>query len=128
MADRTIKALTKTGKLDAASNNSALDTSSVCWSPDTQERKDGQRAPRQHQLGAGQDDDQEVQSHRSEGRVFPRRSYRQCPMLLTTDKEKLSQRKKASPTDGVRELKPQADEGELIKYQAPGNDFISLQE
>ena len=31
---------------------------------------------------------------------------------------KNSQRKKASPTDGpIRELKPQADEGELIKYQ-----------
>ena len=39
-------------------------------------------------------------------------------MLLTTDKEKLSQRKKASPTDRpIRELKPQADEGELTKYQ-----------
>ena len=67
-------------------------------------------------------------SHRSEGREVPRRSCRQCPMLLTTDKEKLSQRKKASPTDGARELKPQADEGELIKYQAPGNDFVSFQE
>lgn len=64
VADRTIKALTKTGKLDVASNNSALDTSSVCWSPDTQERKDSQQTPREHRLGVGQDDDQEVQSQK----------------------------------------------------------------
>lgn len=117
-ADRIIMALIKTGKLEVASDNSALDTSSVCWSPDMHEREDSQRASREQRLRAGQDDDQEVQSHRNEGREVPRRSYRQCPMLLTTDKEKLSQRKKASPTDGpIRELKPQADEGELIKYQ-----------
>lgn len=103
VADRIIKALTKTGKLDMASNNSALDTSSVCWSPDMQEREDSQRAPREQWLRAGQDDDQEVQSHRNEGREVLRRSYQQCPMLRTTDKEKLSQRKKASPTDGANQ-------------------------
>ena len=89
-ADRIIMALIKTGKLEVASDNSAPDTSSVCWSPDVQQREDSQRASREQQLKVGQDDDQEVQSHRNEGREVPRRSYRQCPMLLTTDKEKLS--------------------------------------
>ena len=94
VADRIIMALI---------DNSALDTSSVCWLPDMQEREDSQRASREQRLTAGQGDDQKVQSQRNEGREVPRRSYRQCPILLTTDKEKLSQRKKASPTDGANQ-------------------------
>lgn len=92
-------ALIKIGKPEVAPENSALDMCSVCWWPDVREKEDSQRAAAEQWLTTGQDDNQEVQSHRNEGRKVPRSSYQQCLMLLTADKEKFSQRKKASPRD-----------------------------
>lgn len=53
VADRIIMALIKTGKTEVASDNSALDTSSVYWS-DMQEREDSQTGhPGEQRLTAG---------------------------------------------------------------------------
>lgn len=85
-------------KPEVAQDNSALETCSMCRWPDTRVAEDIQWAAGEQWLTLGQDDNQEEQSHRNERRKVSRSSYQQHLMRHRTDREKFSQRKKASWT------------------------------
>lgn len=63
------------------------------------------------------------------GEKFQEEAIDSAQYCLPQIRKNSAREKRHLPLTGpIRELKPQAEEGELKKYQAPGNDFIFLQE